>query len=68
MAITVINHGTYYSTITKRFLCGGCGCYFEADGASYFRDDSCTVPRSACHCPECGNIAIEVLQNTIVYK
>lgn len=67
MAIAVITHGKNYSYITKRFLCS-CGCYFEADEASYFRDDSFMLPRSACHCPECGNIAFEVLQNTVIYK
>lgn len=67
MAITVISHGKSYSHIAKRFPCG-CGRYFEADAENYFQDDPFTAPRSAYYCPDCGNLAIEVLRNTIVYK
>lgn len=67
MGVRIINHGRTYNLTNKKFLCG-CGCYFEADETAYFRDDSFTVPRCACHCPECTNVALEVLPNTILYK
>ena len=42
----------------KRFLCGKCGCYFEANRNEY-NPGTQIEPESWCKCPTCGSVVYE---------
>lgn len=56
----IIKHGVQKEDITKRmFSCDSCGCLFNANRSEYKLEEKRVC--ATCKCPECGNIAREVI-------
>lgn len=51
--IKVIKHGKTYKTM--RFICGSCGCEFEADNKSFTAYIAANEFCYSSKCPECGS-------------
>jgi hypothetical protein len=45
--------------LTKRFLCRGCGCVFDADKWEYSSYSSYNEVYFVCPCPTCGRKSLE---------
>lgn len=62
MATEILQKGKKVTELTiRRFRCLTCDCVFKADNKSYFHDSLYNLIDWYAGCPDCGNMAVEIV-------